>query len=316
MTNLTLIQSGNFVSAGQNVTLNLRPGTNFMKVWNSTTINATTVNAGLVFEWNLGMGGIEYQENAAGTAVNILPRPNDFIPIDTSLQVPSAPVAIAAVSNVVRPIVTTGSTAGLSVGSIVRLSNVAALPNLMSYDVAIDTIVVNTSFRIANALANAPGAVGGGGFYRIIPFPPIYYPTKQFLFNITRAAQAVVTTAANHNYQVGQSVRFNVGPAFGMTQIDGLLGNIVAVTAGTFTVDIDTTAFTAFVFPLPAAYPFTRAQVVPVGEETDANSDPNLLNDATLNNAILGITLVAGIDSPAGQNGDVIYWQAGRTANF
>jgi hypothetical protein len=317
MTNLTLIQSGNFVSTGDNVTLNLRPGTNFMKVWNISAINATTVGVGFVWEWNLGMGGIEYQENGAGTAVNILPRPNDFIPVDTSLQAPGAPIAVTAVSNVVRPIVSTGNTTGLATGSVVRLSNVTALPNLMGYDWSIDTIVNNTSFRLAAGLANIPGAVGGAGFWRLIPYDPIFYPTRRSVINITQAAQPVVTTSVAHGYVAGQSVRFNVSTPFGMTQIDGLIGNIVAVLSiYTFQIDIDTTAFTPFVFPGPAAYPFTPAQVVPVGEETDANSNPNLLDDATTNNAILGMILVAGADSPAGTIGDTIYWQAGRTANF
>src|SRR5436309_2055981 len=107
MSDLTLIQSGSFTSTGENITINLRPGTNYMKVWNKTAIDATLANGGLVWEWNLGMGGIEYQENAGQTAVNILPRATDFIPVDTSLSVPGAPVAITGASNVVRPIVTT-----------------------------------------------------------------------------------------------------------------------------------------------------------------------------------------------------------------
>lgn len=321
MSDLTLIQSGTFISTGENITINLRPGTNYMKVWNQTAIAATLVNSGFVWEWNLGMGGIEYQENAAGTAINILPRPTDFIPVDTSLTAPGAPVAITGTSNAVRPIVTTANTAGLRVGSVVKLTNVTGAMNLSSYDFTIDTIVANTSFRIANALANAPGSVGTAGFYRIIPYNPIFYPTRRFIVNITRAAQAVVTTAVDHGYTVGQAVRFRMWPiqgVWGMNEIDGLIGNIVAVpTVGTFVVDIDTTAFSLFTFPLAASYPFTRAQVAPVGEEANADqSDPNLLYDATVNTAILGMTLIAGIDSPGGQIGDVMYWQATRTENF
>lgn len=320
MSDLTLIQSGSFTSTGQNITINLRPGTNYMKVWNSTAIAATTASVGFVWEWNLGMGGIEYQENAGQTAVNILPRPNDFIPVDTSVYTAGAPVAITATTNVVRPIVSTGSTAGLNTGSVVRLTNVTGALNLASYDFSIDTIVANTSFRIANALANNPGSAGTAGFYRIIPNPPLFYPPRRFIVNITRAAQAVVTTAIDHGLTVGQAVRFRLWPDennWGMNEIDGLIGNIVAVTASTFTVDIDTTSFSTFTFPPATAYPFTRAQVVPVGEEANANqSDPNLLNDATVNIGIIGMTLVAGANSPGGQVGDVMYWQATRTANF
>jgi len=318
MTNLTLIQSGSFVSTGANVTLNLRPGTNFMSVWNITAISTALASAGYKWEWNAGMGGIEYQANAGSNAVFILPRPNDFIAVDTSITAPLGPVAITGSSNVVRPIVTTASTAGLSAGSVVRLTNITAQPNLSGYDFGIDTIVANTSFRIAAALANGPGAAGTNGFYRIIPYNPIFYPSKRFVVNISQAATAQVTTSVAHNLTVGQAVRFYVSSTFGMTQIDQLIGDVLTIVdAYNFTVDIDTTAFNAFVFPAAAAYPFSMAQIVPVGEQADATvSDPNLLNDATVNTAILGMILVAGINSPAGQNGDTIYWQAGRTANF
>src|SRR5258708_6055037 len=123
MSNLTLIQSGSFTSTGENKTLDLRAGTNFMKVWNKTAIDATTVGVGFVWEWNLGMGGIEYQENGAGTAVNILPRANDFIPVDTSLNPIGAPIVTTASTNAVRPVISTANTAGLSAGSTVLLTN-------------------------------------------------------------------------------------------------------------------------------------------------------------------------------------------------
>jgi hypothetical protein len=316
MANLTQIQTGSFTSNGQNFTLNLRGGTNFMQVFNLTQITAGNATAGYKFEWQLGMGGIEYQSNAASTAVNIIANPGGFIPVDTSLQVPLAPIATTASTNAVRPVFSTANTAGLVAGSTVQIYGVAGQPNLSGYQFTVDTVIANTSFRIANALANVPGAVGGAGFYRIIAYPPIFYPRNQAIVNITQAVQAVVTTSVNHNYIVGQSVRLSVPAPFGMTQADGLLVNITAVTAGTFTTDLDTSGFSAFFFPNAAAYPFTPAQAIPVGEETDANSNPNLLDDATINQAILGMVLVAGVDNPAGQNGDVIFWQAGRSFDF
>lgn len=61
---------------------------------------------------------------------------------------------------------------------------------------------------------------------------------------VTQAAAAVVTTVLPHGYAVGNLVQFlGVG---GMTQLNGRSGLITAVTSTTFTVAIDTTAFTAF----------------------------------------------------------------------
>lgn len=60
---------------------------------------------------------------------------------------------------------------------------------------------------------------------------------------ITKAAQAVVTVGA-HTFTTADSVHFT-GVA-GMTQINGLRGDIVSIGATTITVDIDSTAFSTY----------------------------------------------------------------------
>lgn len=315
----TVLQQGSFTSTGAAVTLQIRSGVDWIQTYNYTQIAANAVTTGYRFYWQLGMpqgGGIEEISNGGGTATNLtVLAAGGFTLVDSSANPLGAQVAITGSSNVVRPIVTTGNTGNLVAGSVVRLTGITAQPNLSGYDFSIDTVVANTSFRIANALANAPGAAGTNGFYAQVLYDPIYYPTRRYIVNITQAAQAVVTTSVNHLYVVGQSVRLYVPAAFGMTQANGLLVNITAVTAGTFTINLDTTAFTAFAFPLAAAVPFTPAMVVPVGEETDQFSNPNLLDDATINTAYIGVMLGAGVNGPAGQNNDVIYWLAGKSFN-
>src|SRR5690606_1375812 len=83
----------------------------------------------------------------------------------------------------------------------------------------------------------------------------------------------------------------------------------------TITIDIDTTGFTAFAFPLTAAPGSTPAQVVPMGENTAQALalGADILGDATRNDAVFGIQLVAGTGSPAGVANDVIYWVAGKS---
>lgn len=315
----TCIQQGFFTSTGANTTLQVRSGVDWIKTFNYTQIAANAVSTGYEFYWQLGMAagtGIETQSNGAGTAVNLLTLASGgFTLVDSSLNSPGPKIATTAITNATRPVVSTGNTAGLATGSVVRLSATAAVPNIMGIDFSIDTIVGNTSFRIANLLANAPGAVGGGGFYQVIPFDPLYYPTKRFIVNISQATQAVVTTSVNHGYVAGQSVRLSIPTVFGMTQANNLLVNIVSVTASTFTIALDTTAFSAFVYPGPTAVPFTNAICVPVGEETDAFSNPNLLDDATVNTGYIGVLLGAGVNGPAGQAADVIYWVAGKSFN-
>jgi hypothetical protein len=315
----TIIQQGSFNSLGESVVLDIRSGVDWIEIINFTQSFAGNVSTGYKFEWQLGMPngvGIEYQSNAAGTAVNIIPTAvNNFVLIDSTANPNGPAVAVVSSTNATRPVFTVASIAGLADGDVVRIIGVAGQLNLSGYDFSIDAVGGGT-FRIANILANAPGAVGGAGFYRKIKFDQIFYPARRFVVNISQAAQAVVTTSVDHNYTVGQAVRMHVPAAFGMIEMDNLVGNIVAITADTFTLDIDSSAFTAFRFPLAAAIPFTPAIVVPLGEEANAfQSDPNLLNDATVNNAIIGIELAAGIDSPAGQIGDLIFWKAGKSFN-
>ncbi len=134
---------------------------------------------------------------------------------------------------------------------------------------------------------------------------------------MTAATSMVVTMSVTHGFTVGQAVRFVVPAAYGMVEADGLIGNITAVdttlaTGNSITVDIDSSAFTAFAFPANGDVPFTPALVVPVGmtaNDTYANS----LDDASDNQSYIGMQLAAGADSPAGANNDVIYWRAGKS---
>ena len=228
------------------------------------------------------------------------------------------PVATTAESNAVQPVVSTGNTAGLAVGSVVRLSNVAAIPNIMGFDFEIDTVNANANFRMRFPLANVPGAVGGAGFYRQVNFNSPFYPQNRYIISITQAAQAVVSLSVTADYKVGQAVRFNIPNAFGMVQLNNLVGNIVAVANNQITVDIDTTAFSPFVIPAIALYPFTWAQTVPVGEDTALalSLGADILSDATVNQIEYGMILGAGVNLPAGQGADVIFWKAGLSFNF
>jgi uncharacterized protein YjdB len=115
--------------------------------------------------------------------------------------------------------------------------------------------------------------------------------------------------SVTHGYSVDEVVRFSVPSVFGMTQLDGLTGKITAVntTTNTITVDINSSAFTAFAWPAASSAPLTFAQVIPLGAE-----GTNSVSDATDNVSILGMELGAGADGPAGSASDVIYWRAGK----
>jgi len=185
----------------------------------------------------------------------------------------------------------------------------------MGFDFEIDTINANANFRMRYALANVPGAVGGAGFYRQVNFNSPFYPRNRFIVNITQANPMVVSLSVTADFTVGQAVRFNIPAAFGMVELDGLVGNIIAVGANQISVDIDSSTFSAFVFPGVALYPFTFAQVVPVGEDTSLALalGADILGDATINQLEIGMLLAGGANSPAGSNADLIFWKAGKS---
>lgn len=323
----TVLQQGRFTGTGNSVDLSIRSDVDWIRVYNETALSQAAADLAYEFYWQRGMTqGTGFSWTKLGSVANdpitvgALAANTGFFLIDSSLAIPGAAIAETAITNAPQPVIDTANTGLLTTGSIVRLERDTALPNLMGFDFEVDTVVANTSFRMRFALANAPGAIGAGdGFYRHIPFDPIYYPRHRFVINITQAAQAVVTTSVSHGYTVGQEVRMKVPAAFGMTQMNDIQATIVAVTAGTFTINVDSTAFTAFAFPdttaAPALYPFDWAQVTPIGQNTglSLSQGVDILADATRNTAFLGMRLVGGAASPGGDAGDVMYWLAGKS---
>lgn len=78
---------------------------------------------------------------------------------------------------------------------------------------------------------------------KLDPFP-LTYSASKVITAITQATNAQVSVAA-HGYVVGDRVR--ILAVVGMTQINTYVARVVTVpTAGTFTIDVDTTLFTAY----------------------------------------------------------------------
>lgn len=323
MADNTIIQQGRFTSTGAVKTLAIRSDVDWFHARNITVAGASQTTAiGVEYFWQRGFpqgAMIEYLKSNAANAANLEQylTTGGFTLIDSSATTPGASIAVTAGTNATQPVYSTANTGTLATGSIVRLSNLTGQEQLASIDFEVDTVVANTSFRMRYVLDSAPGAAATAGFWRLIPFDPIFYPRRRYIINITNAASAVVTLSVTHGYTVGQEVRFNVPAVFEMVEMNGLSGIITAIntTTNTITVNIDSTAFTAFDIPEASQVPLTWAQVVPFGEDTGTalTAATDILADATLNSAILGIQLAAGANSPAGQTNDVIYWIAGKS---
>lgn len=298
---------------------------------------------------NTGAGNQVFGDTLAAGGVSVF---DSSAQLAGSQPVLSSPVAVTAVTNATRPVVSTGDTTGVSVGTIVRLSNTAQ-NDINGIDFIVGAVTTNVSFTLlaaSNALATAPGAIGGAGFYRIVNYPPLYYPRRRTITNITKSATAAtVSTALEHSMTVGQAIRFNIPAVSGMIELNPTNANnyqyatVTSITdAYNFVIDIDTSAFTAFSWPTIAQQPSSFPAFEPIGENSatalaannslypqyqglninDANN--GVYADATINTGFIGFILGIGgdgaisgaaITGPAGSVADdVVYWRAGKSS--
>lgn len=323
----TIIGVGNFTQTANNpaVTIQIPSGVDVLRIKNWTQI-AAGGNISF-FEWNSNLGNQAVIDPTRGMTIAIngamaLSAVGSFVVYNPNLQnfeTVSGAVAITNI-NAGTGVILTGTTTGLSVGSLVRLSNLgnAAALELAGPLFLVTAVNAGVSFTVA-PLPTPTAAIGATtGFYRIVQLG-LFAPRVRLLFNVSQAAAATVTTNIPHGYQVGMEVRFSVpmisATEYGMTQLDGQVGTILTVpTSTTFTVNINTTGYTAFAFPAAGNYPFTPASVNPFSDNTAialAQVPPlSSLEDSVLNTGFIGMTLLGGANNPAGVNGDFITWEA------
>lgn len=368
----TILSQGTFRTPGSNTTNNtiangsqmiiqIPSNADFMWVYDYSSFGSVGTNTatfqgtangstGMRWYWQRGMAQgqamVEYKGNGVNSLNADVITSGGFTLYDPSnfAQNPvlSAPVATTAVTNAVRPVVSTANTAGLSVGSVVRLSNNAQLDN-DGPEFVVGAVVANTSFTLltaTNPLANVPGAVGGAsGFYRIVNRDELFYPRRRFIVNITQAVNAQVSTSVPHGMTAGQAIRFQIPAVSGMVQLNSTAQNnyryasILSVLDDyNFLIDIDTTAYTAFSWPTVAQQPSGYPIMVPVGENTSValqsmqvqvpqvagvqipNTQVGILSDATVNTGFLGMIL--GIGGNGNSLGTPIMGPAGSIANI
>lgn len=338
-------------STAVNQIIKVREGIDWLKVYNQTQIAAGSASTGYEFYWQRGMAdgtGIEYQSNAGSTAVNtVWMTSGGFTLVDNTVNNPGPSRAITSITNAQPPVVASANTAGLSNGDVVRIFNVVGALELGGKDFTIGALSANTSFTLAFMKAIVAGTTGT---YRRIPYDPYFYPPQRVISLVTAGTLngfpvAIITMTVTHNFTIGQRVRLLfptvTAAAFGMDALNLVECTVLATGANdlnsvtnTITVDVDVTSFitsgitTSFAWPLSANGSFTPAQVVPVGELTAVanvggyigtgpvfTGPVNPFEDAEINLGFIGMMLPAGVDSPGGQAGDVIYWVAGKSFN-
>lgn len=364
----TILSQGSFIAPSTiiNQVIAIPSNADWMKVVNYTQMGtagtASTYN-GFEYYWHRGMaagtGTVKFYASNGTTVISgDTLTSGGFTLYDPSGQSVGAlplvgnAVATTASTNATRPVVSTASTAGLAVGSVVRLSSTAQT-DVNGIDMVVGAVVANTSFTLltaTNPLATAPGAIGGAGFYRIINADSLYYPRHRYVVKITQATNAQVSTSVAHGLTPGQEIRFSIPAVSGMIQLNPtpdnnyLVATVVSVVDDyNITINVDTSAFTAFTWPTIAQQPSSFPQFVPVGENTAVSlstiaaqvpsvggvqiygTQSGILADATTNTGFLGMILGTGgagkansgltITGPAGSAAsDVVYWVAGKSS--
>lgn len=304
--------------------------------WNRSKFASGTTNQIVEGEWNQNLPDgylYAYNTDASDAITPELMTTGGVTPYNGG----EGPLLAAAKTgtNIVKGATTTftATSHGYSTGDIVIISNVTntADNNYMRQVTGIFwEIKVSDANTFTIALdssgANFTSNNGAGAAFEVrrLVVPVEFIPQRLVVFDIqSSGSSSVVSTSFPHGYAVGMKVRLKVPSNFGMTQMDGLEGKITAVSSDAdgptgsiniFTVDIDSSAFTAFAWPASAT-PFKSnyAQAIPIGAGPTGSPAQSLLDDQVRNQAFQGVILGSGdatMIMPVAT--DVIDWRAIR----
>lgn len=335
----TIITGDSFTSTGVGVKINLPSSADYFRTWNITQLAAASPTACVGGEWfgpKFGTGasaandGIRWRKSGSSAilidAFSTSTASNGFTYVTTSPVVePQAAAAITSITAASPAVVTQTNT--YSEGDIIRIYNTTGMLQIAGMDFQISSVSGSgytlTGLRAAGFAAPATA----GNTRRISKFSAVD-PEFLYITEITQATQAVVRTSVDptNYYVVGNKIHFSIPSSFGMTQMNQLTGTIVAVSSTnyTLTVDIDSTAFTAFAFPASTSSPTSPlfATLSPAGSQTSFNPNTLVQTGYEFQKTPFHtgqftpyMFLAGGANSPAGANNDVINWAAYKFEN-
>lgn len=309
------ILSGSFTSDGAATTIYVPSGTDYFEWfvrgdaagdnWDSTA-NPGVIKRGWWFRgMDQGTALTVYNTDGAATDQSTFVAADGVTLIDPDDPQTYTATAVTGVT-AANPAVVTSAAHGLVTGDLVRLCDVTAMQQVSSLVFTATYVGANTFSVPIDASGFA--AAGTGGTARKVNKEQ-FDPKRLWITGITAANPMVVSVSTTHLYHVGSHVRLIVPTAFGMVEANNLIGEVTAIGANTLTLDIDSSAFTAFAYPTSAtaADGVTFPQVVPVGEEYD------LLTDRIYNSDVRGVHLGATV---VGANGALVVWKAVKSQGY
>lgn len=336
----TILTQGSFTSTGVGVKIPLPSSADYFRTQNLTQLATTQATGRVVMgEYYPGImdanDGIRWKKTNNTSAMNAdlfstSTASNGFTYVTTVPQVEAQAANVITGITAANPAVVT-QTNTYSEGDIIRIYNTTGMLQIAGMDFQISSVsgAGYTLLGLPATASNGFAAAATAGNTRRISSALAVDPQFLYITNISQDTQAVVSTSVDPSafYSVGMKIHFTVPSSFGMSQMDQQTGTIVAVNdvaaasnigAYNLTVDIDSSAFTAFAFPASTSSPTARlfATLAPAGAKTATNPITGVttgydfdLQPFRTGEFVPYMFLAAGAQSPAGSDGDVIVWQ-------
>jgi|KBSMisStandDraft_5_1062788.scaffolds.fasta_scaffold153432_2 hypothetical protein len=292
-----------------------------------------------------GTGIIKMNGTVAGTIApleNGAMTINGFSLYDSSICTKGPTIAVSSFTPGQPTVFVTGTNHGFQVGDNVRIVSMTTAPELGGLIMTVTA--TNGTNQFTTLLDSTNSLTSVGSVYKVgnaaVMDCSLYYPQYRAIAKITLANPMVVTTLVQQNYQIGNVVRFDIPTVFGMQDLNSTSNGLPvqftviavnnAVGTQTVTLAVDSTAFTAFAWPLAADYPFSLPVMIPQGEGNINNfssfgivpaplpyANQNILGFARQNLGSRGVLIGAGDGTNSVSTGGIIgsdvsawYWEA------
>ena len=336
----TIVSQGTFTqpATAVNQIIPLPSGADYFKTYNYTKAIANAPTGAFMGEW-FGGGitavndGIRWGK-AGSTAVivdnflNASSNPSAGFTYVTSPPTPQAALTGTTITKASAAVASVTNT--YSNGDQVIIYNAVGMQQISGMVFTISS-VTGSQFTLLGLNSSAFATAATSFMVRRLTQNPagIITPVAPQALQVTAVSQASngqVTTSQQHGLVVGQKIEFTVPGSFGMVQLNNFYQGqskpiIVASVVDTynFTINIDTTNYTAFALPASSGSPTTQlfATIAPAGQAAAYNPITNVTTGYNFTSVpfrsgvfVPYMLVPSGQYAPGGQANEVIIWEA------
>jgi len=256
-----------------NVALSDQPDWFFVKDLTNWGAQSTAANP-VYAEWYSNMAAGSYlamgQPSSTTSGVTLYASQGTsggFTFVDSSNPPTYAALASTTI-NKTTWVISMANTGSIAVGDWVRVLNPVGMLEANGIVGQVTAVSSNSSITlgyVASAVSAGLSFASNASASSILKiWPGAFYPKAQQVLYVTQAAQAVVYFAKPNDFTPGQLVDFSIPSAYGMVQLSYLTGlpggpaRVLAVTnsssVSSITINVNTTGYTAFIYPTTANY--------------------------------------------------------------